>query len=101
MSRARAYGRAWSTAFQSLTTTGEDAPMPSWKRPGATSASAAADWASNAGPRVKTGAIAVPRRACGCHAAARVSGVKASVPDTSDDHRSVKPASVRAAKRAA
>nr|BFE68531.1 hypothetical protein GCM10020092_018320 [Actinoplanes digitatis] len=101
MSRLRANGLVKSAAFQSPTTTGEDAPMPSWKRPGAASASAAAVIASSPGPRVKTGVIAVPSRARGCHAAASVNGVKASVPATSELHRSVKPASVRAAKTAA
>jgi hypothetical protein len=101
MSRLRANGLVKSAAFQSPTTTGDDAPMPSWNRPGAASASAAAVIASRAGPRVKTGVMAVPSRACGCQAAASVSGVKASVPATSDDQRSVKPASARAANTAA
>ena len=50
MSRLRANGLMKSAAFQSPTTTGEDAPMPSWKRPGAASASAAAVIASRPGP---------------------------------------------------
>jgi hypothetical protein len=42
---------------------------------------------------VKTGAIAVPSRILGVVIAPMVNGVKASVPATSDVHRSVNPAS--------
>ena len=42
-----------------------------------------------AGPRVKTGAMAVPSRSVGAHALARTSGVNASAPSTSEDHTSV------------
>ncbi len=94
-SRVRLTGSSNATAFQSRTSTGEDAPTPSAKRPGAASASAAALIASNAGPRVKTGVIAVPRRSRGAQAAASASGVNASVPATSDDQTSVKPARSR------
>jgi hypothetical protein len=89
MSRVRRYGSANRTAFQSCTSTGDDAPMPSENRPGAASASAAALIANRPGPRVKTGATAVPSRTFGCQAAARASGVNASLPATSADHRSV------------
>ena len=41
------------------------------------------------GPRVNAGTIAVPRRAAGAHCEARASGVNASEPPASDDHRSV------------
>ena len=93
MSRLRLNGSVNGTAFQSPTTTGDEAPMPSMNRPGAVSASDAAVIASSPGPRVKTGAIAVPSRILGVAIAPMVNGVKASVPATSDVHRSVKPAS--------
>ena len=70
--------------------------MPSRKRPGAVSAKAAAVIASSAGPRVKTGVMAVPSCRRGSQTAARVKGVKASDPDTSEDHTSVNPASANA-----
>ena len=47
------------------------------------------DPAAVAGPRVNTGAMAVPSRSAGAHALARTSGVKASAPSTSEDHTSV------------
>ena len=75
--------------FQSPTITGDDAPSPSTKRPGAAAASVAADIASRAGPRVYTGTIAVPRRSVGSHADASASGVKASAPLVSADQMSV------------
>ena len=42
-----------------------------------------------AGPRVKAGTIAVPRRSDGAHTDASASGVKASAPFASADHTSV------------
>ena len=77
--------------FQDCTIAGLDAPRPRLNRPGAAEASAAADWAISAGPRVNTGTIAVPRRSSGCQAAASASGVKASAPATSLDQTSVNP----------
>ena len=62
MSRARWYGRSIAIPFQSVTTAGEDTPMPSTKRPGARAARVAALMASRAGPRVYTLAMAVPSR---------------------------------------
>jgi len=59
------------------------------KRPGAAAASAAAVWASSAGPRVNAGTIAVPRRSRSLHWLARTSGVKASATFVSVDHASV------------
>ena len=97
MSRLRANGSSNGIPFQSPTTTGDDAPMPRTNRPGAASASAAAVIASSPGPRVNTGAIAVPSRSSGSQAAASASGVKPSAPATSDDQMSVKPAPRRAA----
>ena len=52
VSRARWYGRSSAIPFQSVTTAGEDTPMPSTKRPGAMAARVAALMASRAGPRV-------------------------------------------------
>ncbi len=75
--------------FQLPTMTGLDAPRPRTNRPGAAAASAAADIAISAGPRVKTGTIAVPRRNVGSQAAASARGVNASVPFVSADQRSV------------
>ena len=63
--------------------------MPMATRPGAAAARLAAHWARVAGPRVKTGAMAVPSRSAGAHALARTSGVKASALSTSEDHTSV------------
>ncbi len=65
-SRVRWYGRSKAMPFQLPTITGLDAPRPRTNRPGAASASAAADMAISAGPRVKTGTIAVPSRSVGC-----------------------------------
>ena len=56
---------------------------------GAASAMAATLIAMRPGPRVKAGTIAEPRRSDGVHAAARASGVNASVPPASLDQRSV------------
>jgi len=63
--------------------------MPKRKRPGAASAMAATLMAISPGPLVKAGAMAEPNRMLGAHAAASASGVKASVPLASLDHRSV------------
>ena len=77
--------------FQLPTITGLDAPRPSTKRPGAAAASAAADIAISAGPRVYTGTIAVPSRSDGSHTDVNVSGVNASMPFVSADQTSVYP----------
>ncbi len=63
--------------------------MPSVNRPGARSASVAADMASRPGPRVETGTMALPSRRPGAHCAAIASGTKPSTPLTSADHASV------------
>ena len=44
---------------------------------------------SSAGPRVKAGMMATPRRMDGAQVEARASGVNPSAPSASDDHRSV------------
>jgi hypothetical protein len=75
--------------FQCSTITSEEAPIPIATRPGAAVARLATHWARVAGPRVKTGAMAVPSRSAGAHTLARTSGVNASTPSTSDDHTSV------------
>ena len=93
MSRTRRYGFVYSMPFQPSTITSEDAPSPNEKRPGAAEARAATLCASNAGPLVYAGAIASPRRSPGTHAAVRASGVKPSLPSTSDDHTSLYPSS--------
>ena len=67
----------------------EEEPMPSTKRPSEASASAAASWASSAGPRWKTPTIPVPSRIRSVQAALRASGVKPSGPAVSPVHRSV------------
>ena len=54
--------------------------MPSTKRPPLASASAAACWASTAGPRVNGFTTPVPSRIRSVHAAASASGVKPSEP---------------------
>ena len=63
--------------------------MPSTKRPSEASASAAASWASSAGPRWKTPTIPVPSRARSVQAALSASGVKPSGPLVSPLQRSV------------
>ena len=55
-------GRSNGIPFQPSTIRSEEAPIPSAKRPPVASASAAACWASSAGPRVKTPTTPVPRR---------------------------------------
>ena len=66
--------------FQPSTIRSEEEPIPSTKRPPEASASAAASWASSAGPRWKTPTMPVPSRARSVQAALRVSGVKPSGP---------------------
>ena len=75
--------------FQRSTMTFDDAPMPMAKRPGAASQMAAVCWASSAGPRVKTGMMAMPSRTSGTHWLASTSGVKPSVPSASELQNSV------------
>ena len=75
--------------FQRSTITSEDVPSPRTNRPGAAWHMAATVWARVAAPRVNAGTIAVPSRKVGVHAAANASGVNASVPPASADHRSV------------
>src|SRR5882757_997344 len=78
--------------FQPSMIRSEEEPMPSTKRPSEASDSAAASWASSAGPRWKTPTIPVPRRIRSVHAALRASGVKPSGPAVSPLQRSVYPA---------
>ena len=75
--------------FQPSTIRSEEAPIPSANRPSLASASAAACWASSAGPRVKTPTTPVPSRTRSVQAAASASGVKPSGPLVSPLHRSV------------
>ncbi len=63
--------------------------MPSTKRPPEASASAAASWASSAGPRWKTPTMPVPSRARSVQAALSASGVKPSGPFVSPLQKSV------------
>ena len=62
--------------------------MPRQKRPPLASCSAAACWASTAGPRVNAFTTPVPSRMCSVQAAASASGVKPSGPAVSPLHRS-------------
>ena len=73
-------GRSNGIPFQPSTIRSEEAPIPSAKRPPLASASAAACWASSAGPRWKTPTTPVPSRIESVHAAASASGVKPSGP---------------------
>ncbi len=82
ISRTRAAGRANVPPFHASTIGCEPAPMPRQKRPGARSAMEAADIASVAGPRVKTLAMAVPRRSV-VAVATTASGAKQSRPSAS------------------
>src|SRR6185436_11283837 len=100
-SRVRRQGASKVRPFQSETMTGLEAPSPRTKRPGAALASEAALMAIRAGPRVKTGTIAVPSRSVGAQVEARASGVNASVPATSAVQASVYPAAASAGTRAA
>ena len=63
--------------------------MPSTNRPSLASATAAASWASSAGPRWNTPTTPVPSRIDSVHAAASDSGVKPSGPLVSPLQRSV------------
>ena len=89
MSRTRWYGLSNGMPFQRSTITFDDVPMPSAKRPGAAWHSDATVDASVCAPRVYAGTIAVPSRSSGAHCAASASGVNASAPPDSADHRSV------------
>ena len=64
-SRVRLYGSSKGMPFQFSTITFEEVPTPITKRPGAASARLAALCARRAGPRVKAGMIAIPRRISG------------------------------------
>jgi hypothetical protein len=75
--------------FHPSTITFDEVPIPSANRPGAAWASDPTLWARHAGPRVKAGTMAVPRRSDGAHTDASVRGVKASAPLASDDQTSV------------
>ena len=75
--------------FQPSTIRSEEAPIPSANRPSLASASAAACWASSAGPRVNTPTTPVPSRTRSVQAAASASGVKPSGPCVSPLQRSV------------
>ena len=92
MSRTRLSGRSNGTPFQRSTITSDDEPSPSTKRPPDASASAAACWASTAGPRVNAETTPVPSRIRSVQAAASASGVKPSGPFVSPVHRSSQPA---------
>ena len=89
MSRTRWYGLSNVMPFHRSTITSDDVPMPSAKRPGAAWHALATVDASVCAPRVYTGTIAVPNRNDGAHCAAATSGVNASYPPDSADHRSV------------
>ena len=89
MSRTFWYGCSNGMPFQRSTMTFDDVPMPNATRPGAASASDATHCASVAGPRVKAGTMAEPRRRLGAHTDASASGVKPSAPLASLDHTSV------------
>ena len=82
-------GRSNGISFQPSTIRSEEAPIPSTKRPPLPSASAAACWASSAGPRVKTPTTPVPSRIVSVQPAASASGVNPSGPLVSPVHRSV------------
>ena len=89
VSRTRLSGRSKGMPFQPSTIRSEEEPIPSTKRPREASASAAASWASSAGPRWKTPTIPVPSRARSVQAALSASGVKPSGPFVSPLQRSV------------
>ena len=91
MSRTRRYGSSKGMLFQFSTMTFDEVPIPSANRPGAACTMLATLSASVAAPRVKAGTMAVPSRSDGVHAAASASGVNASAPPDSADHRSVYP----------
>ena len=89
VSRTLLSGRSNGIPFQPSTIRSEEDPIPSTKRPPEASASAAASWASSAGPRWKTPTIPVPSRARSVQAALSASGVKPSGPFVSPLQRSV------------
>ena len=89
VSRTLLSGFSKGIPFQPSTIRSEEEPMPSTKRPREASASAAASWASSAGPRWKTPTMPVPSRARSVQAALRVSGVKPSGPLVSPLQKSV------------
>ena len=74
--------------FQRSTITSDEEPMPSTKRPPLASASAAACWASTAGPRVNGFTTPVPSRIRSVQSAASASGVKPSEPFVSPVQKS-------------
>ena len=82
-------GRSNGMPFHPETIRSEEAPMPSANLPSLASASAAACWASSAGPRVKTPTTPVPSRARSVQPAASASGVNPSGPAVSPLQRSV------------
>ena len=88
VSRRRESGFSNVRSFQRSTITSDEAPRPSTKRPPLASASAAACWASTAGPRVNGFTTPVPSRIRSVQAAASASGVKPSDPLVSPVHRS-------------
>jgi hypothetical protein len=97
VSRVLLKGSLNSAAFHRFTIAGDDDPIPSTNRPPDTSAAVAALIANNAGPRVYTGAMAVPSRIESDHCAASANGVNASVPVVSADHTSVYPSPANSA----
>ncbi len=82
-------GFANGIRFQPSTIRSDEAPIPSANLPPLASDSAAACWASSAGPRVNTPTTPVPRRISSVHAAASASGVNPSGPWVSPLQRSV------------
>ena len=89
VSETFASGRSNGIPFQPSTIRSEEAPIPSAKRPPLASASAAACWASSAGPRVKHADDAGAEAHRVGPAAASASGVKPSGPLVSPLQRSV------------
>ena len=89
VSRTLLSGFSKGISFQPSTMRSEEEPMPSTKRSREALASAAASWASSAGPRWKTPTIPVPSRIRSVQAALSASGVKPSGPAVSPVQRSV------------
>lgn len=89
VSARRVYGFSKGILFQRSTMMSLEVPMPSTKRPGASSASCAALVAIRAGPRPKTPATAVPKRSVSLPVAETASGRKPSLAATSSDQQSV------------
>src|SRR5215472_13318492 len=77
----RVSGRENGTSSHCCTTTSVDEPSPSTKRPGASSAIAAACMARRPAGRVQAGMMAVPRRTCSVTAATAARGVKPCSPE--------------------